>query len=164
MKWSQLKKMVRKQSPWVRLRYFVYHKLYWGFKHRFIKRHQYNVVRPPVPPGYYDTDYMLLEAVFHLFKQHVDREREGLAGLEGSIKYWREVYDKGPQHEDDYEYKYSLQEAQRYENMRQIYVYWTQDRAKLVEEWGEIDIENRLYNKDNEMLKRIIDLREGLWT
>ncbi len=164
MKWQELKKRVRTRSVWRRIKYFVYHDLYWGFRHRFIPRNQYNVVRFPIPHGYYDIDYRLLHAVFELFKQHIELEREGLAGLEASIKYWREVYDKGPQGEEDYEFRYALPEAQRLENMRQIYVYWTQDRAKLEEEWGAIDIESRLYNKDNEMMKRIIDLREGLWT
>lgn len=70
---------LRKYFLWPLERVFV-KKLYWGFKYRFIKKHQYNIIRPTtLKPGYYDPVELMIHSCFHLLVEYVDFQRkEGL--------------------------------------------------------------------------------------
>lgn len=54
---------------------FFIKKLYWGFKYRYIKKYQYNIIRPDsLKPGYYDECDLLLHSSFHILKTFVESE------------------------------------------------------------------------------------------
>lgn len=60
-------RLLRKLPRWLR-------NPIWALRYRFDPKHQYNIVRTGLPPGYYDTDYRLLHAVMALVCEHVAAE------------------------------------------------------------------------------------------
>lgn len=86
--------------------------LYWGFKHRYIKRHQYNVLRPKtLEPGYYDPDIRILHAC---------------------MEDLREFYDRGATQVDWDSNEYH---NQVYKEMTAIYTWWTKEYPTREQEW-----------------------------
>src|SRR5665213_300874 len=60
-----------KQAAGYRIKHF-FKDLKWGFKHRYIKKHQYNVLRPKtLEPGYYDPDTRILHACMEDLRESV---------------------------------------------------------------------------------------------
>jgi hypothetical protein len=47
-------------------------KIVWGFKWRYVRRHQYNIVRTDLKPGYYDEDTRMLHACMTLLCHYVE--------------------------------------------------------------------------------------------
>ena len=99
-------------SDWYRLhiyyplnRFFV-EKLFWGFKHRFIKKHQYNIVRPStLEPGYYDARTVLLHSSFHILSEFVEHEQSEYGHV-----LWTNTWDH----------------TQAWYTMLQLYNWWTE--------------------------------------
>ena len=67
--------------------------LKWAFMHRWVPRHQYNVIRTGLRPGYYDIDKLMLHGCFALLRRYVESERGGEAALEKRIRALRATPD-----------------------------------------------------------------------
>ncbi len=126
--------------------------LKWGFKHRYIKRHQYNVLRPKtLEPGYYDPQTRILHACMEdlcRFYEH------GAPQID---------WDAEPYHQHVYK------------EMTDIYTWWTKEFPTREEEWEKAnpspqDIEwrrlfsNGKHDNDPDVIewKRVADLRRKM--
>ena len=49
---------------------------WWQFKYRYVKKHQYNIIRTELEPGYYDQDTILLYGMFAVLCSYVEEGRE----------------------------------------------------------------------------------------
>jgi hypothetical protein len=72
----------------------------WKFKHTYIKKYQYNVVRPStLKPGYYDEDILMIHTMFHLLVSWVDQQVNDWGDLDNipkedpRFKYIKEIKD-----------------------------------------------------------------------
>lgn len=68
-------------------RFFI--DLYWDFNYRFVKKHQYNIVRTGLKPGYWDSDHILLHAAFQVLVDFIEKD----IGKEDAIIARKELYD-----------------------------------------------------------------------
>lgn len=94
----------------------------------------YNVVKLNLPEyGYYDPDARMLHAWFSLF-----------------VEYYEGDYQK------------IIPREELHPIMEELYRYWTEE---WVEHWSAqtLEEENRLYEKENEMLRKLISIRASLW-
>lgn len=156
--------------------------LKWWFYHRFHPRHRYNIVKTGLPPGYYDTDTVLLHAMFSLLIRHIDIEREGIIGVKSSLKYWKkefqdylELVEKNLPNPYGFGAEFYKDYINFYQSLESLYNWWTLERPafeKKMEivlhkdkEYKEyIDLEKEMIDKDTEMLKLLVEIRQGLWT
>lgn len=60
---------------WRRLRYIVTHEWPWWFKHRFVPRHRYHVIRTGLCPGWYDNDLLMAVLIRKLIVDFVELEK-----------------------------------------------------------------------------------------
>ncbi len=134
---------------------------YWAIRHRTINR--YHVVKPPLKPVYYDTDHLIEASVFYLFRRFIEIERGGLSAVEKSIEYNRTEFQSTSPDMDDWQRCSHLEQSKELEDMRQIYVYLTQERDKI-EEQDPYGLKGIAHDRDTEMLCRIIKLRCAMWT
>jgi len=91
--------------------------LLWKFKWRYVKKHQYNIIRTELEPAYYDQDTLLLYGMFAVLCSYVEEGREHLewSAFSGECKgsqednakealflydWWKTNYNKRP---DEYE-------------------------------------------------------------
>ena len=131
---------------------------YWWVAHRLWAR--YDVVWiPTLEPGYHDSDNRLLHACFGLLTEFVEKELEGFAQLNRSIQaIEQDMFTPGRVEEEPWlVYAFSGKEV-----MRDLYLYWKVERPRLLKnnDGDELDI----YQKDNEMLTKLITIREQMWT
>jgi hypothetical protein len=93
-----------------------------------------------LPNGWRDKDDILLHACFQLLKNFVEQEKEMIVVID-----WNALEEtKLAKAEIDFLYN------------------WWNERVKIDED---LDIlTEEIYNKDNQMLKRLIDVRKYLWT
>lgn len=70
----------------------------WWFRHRFVPRHRYNIVRTGLPPGYYDPDERLIWAFFTTTAKYVEdtegvidwaRNPEAWAAYKSAADWWK---------------------------------------------------------------------------
>jgi len=161
------------------------------FYYRLFPRHRYHIVKTGLKPGWHDTDERILHANFQLLVDYIESE---LAWLEYSMNYekygnigwfrrWRFKRNKemGLTHlnweinlPDDFD---GRQAASAKEKLA-LYKWWTEERPKDWENQGSlIDIPNgiyatenyfekekSLYQKDEDMLIRLMKIRTSLWT
>lgn len=129
----------------------------WWFRWRFDPRHQYNVVKTGLKPGYYDIDTLLLHASMSLLCRYVEDERGGRDKLLERISQLREEEGKyyGPSHEPWINLEIEV---------LAIYDWWQDNKNYMDRVFINLDVEDAFYQTCNEMLKRVIDIRRGLWT
>jgi hypothetical protein len=140
--WEDFKKELRENAPIVyfwreKIRPFFKYRAFrrikdakWAFKHRFVPRHQYNIVRTQLPPGYYDVDMRMMYACFALLVDYVEiemswgskkyRDREkGLENLDATINHNanlpdnHDIWDRMPDHQE-----HAAREA------KELYLWW----------------------------------------
>lgn len=159
------------------LRYL--NKLKWWFLYRTFYR--YNIIKLDLKPGYYDIDYRMLYACFSLLSDFVEKERDGIVGLNKDIDYLTNSLMFLP---DDAQNMGGLgwKESARIQlegdkQILRLYCYWKIERptlkmnaenvlmSKATDRYGEYNrLEEELHNKDDEMLKLLMKYRRHLWT
>ncbi len=107
--------------------------------------HRYNVVVcRALPITWCDRDYLMLFATFQILEDFVDRE-QGHFYENVFVTYTEAGFDK----------ERVRQEESDWDALRNLYVWWIVRKA---------DKYSDDYDEDNDMLKRLIDLRKYLWT
>lgn len=90
----------------------ILHDLKWGFIHRYVKQHQYNVIRPKtLEVGYHDPDERILHACMEDLRQYYER---------GAIHV---EWNSDPHHQHVYK------------EMTDIYTWWTKEFPTREEDW-----------------------------
>ena len=125
---------------------------YW-FKYRFIKSHQYHIVRTKLTPGYYDVDEIMFQSCFTLLGRFVEEE----LGTQ--------------EHEDSYR-GYRLHSTVEQEKTAIDLWYWFNYELPALEsfELKNIRAFNELYgyyyiqNLKQTKLEELIKIRRSLWT
>lgn len=130
----------------------ILHDLKWEFIHRYVERHQYNVLRPKtLEPGYYDPDTRILHACMEDLRNFYERGAPQVV--------WEE--DSHHQH--------------AYKEMTDIYTWWTQEYPTREEKWEEanpspdVDWKRKFSNKhetDSDVVewRRVAKLRHEIET
>ncbi len=144
----------------------------WWFFHRFHPKHRYHVVRTRLEPGYYDPDTLILESCFALLcdfveyntvKEHIDWD---------VTPETREIWDEmnrlanwfnfeRPHREEAFDLMYK--DVERPEN---VFNYDQDDpRYKPYHDYLKAitDYENKWRDEDEEMLIRLMKIRNYLW-
>jgi hypothetical protein len=156
---------------------------WWMLMHRFHPRHRYNIVRTGLPPGYYDPDTRMMHAMMTCLSEYLrahggaDTMDEWSADLraeaenkpvaweslirqaayqEEAVAIWRWWNDTRPKerkaHEDECMRLFG--DDTRLERKTPQ---WNADTAAHHKE------EERLDEKDQEMLMRLVKIRPSLW-
>ena len=117
---------------WWPITRIVVDKWYWGFKYRFIPKHQYHIIKPKtLKPDYHNQYDLILHASFHVLIEFVEYEEEF-----GMVD-WRAT----PEHSEFWDEAHRL-------------VYWWKHIRPFQEDWLERDYPyppGPIEAKDNEM-------------
>lgn len=161
--------------------------LMWEIKWRFHPNHRYNIVKTGLKPAYYDIDTIMLHANMALLCRYVEDERHGEKELEERIKelhemgdckshieyeneslyiyrWWKKDWQLGW---DDYNNKlHSLYSGHKIEDSLDpdgtFHVRTNPNALCTSDELT--NLEESLYHREDEMLKRLISIRRCLWT
>jgi hypothetical protein len=94
--------------------------------------------------GWWDRDHLLLHACFQVLSDFVEKEMK-------------------PQHYPDWNASPETRQARK--EMEDLYSWWQERKNDAVMARGKsFQEEEASYRKDNEMLKRLIDVRMHMWT
>jgi len=146
----------------------------WAILHRFHPRHQYNIVRTRLKPGYYDPDTQMFEAVFGLLCDYVENNIKwdviNWEGDEPRAKAWKEMNELVHWYKEVYPNRYKEFEKARpeppismkrynsdkYKNEPDVVAYreYIHLLIKKEGEWAQ---------EDEDQLIRVIKLRPFLW-
>lgn len=168
--------------------------LVWKFKHRYVPRHKYNTIYTDLPPGYYDIDTLMLHGNMKLLTRYVENEMGGLKTLEEYIAELKSPGAIDPNVPVDFaDYAKSYEEARDIyiwwtvtrpaDQLLASYLLeklYGKGRVTFADD-GEIkfkpfegdeilmekqlhDLEDKMGKDEDEMLKRLIDIRHSLWT
>jgi len=144
--------------------------IHW-FKHRFIKKHKYNVIYTGLKPGYYDCDIRIVYGVFKPFEEFMEFQ----LSPHSHIKWYftDEEIEKELEHVSDEDKDFHrngfIHKNAIWKELLTIYSWWRYDYQRLQEEcWkpGKKDPlaeEEALEKELNKKMKRIIELRNYLW-
>jgi hypothetical protein len=160
---------------------------YW-FMWRFIPRHQYNIVRTGLKPGYYDEDTLMLHACFAILGRYIESEGgiEAIRAEEGTIH----VIDGDYRSEllalwDWWKIEKPADEKRRDEMVARLYgrrddgtkrITWVKDGAntsRMVDmptaEEEALEpifraLEKKIDDDEQAMLHRLINIRRSLWS
>lgn len=130
---------------------------YW-FVYRFDPRHRYHVVKTNLRPGYYDVDYRMFHCCFALLVFFVEKECGGVH----TFFSWENM-TAGDQGFSQRELN-SVKKKDK--DVRDLYFWYTLDRPNRQDaDINSLYETQRAYDKeDQEMLLKLISIREGLWT
>jgi len=154
--------------------------LKWGFIHRYIRKHQYNIIRPStLPPAYYDARDLILHANMHVLANFLEHEKESgivdWGATEETQHVWSEanaIYEwwinKYPNRDEELDKKYPLPKEDndekpmlwmfysKYENTPEAVEYKALLTKRSEEElvWEQ---------EEEEMLIRLMKIRLSLW-
>ena len=154
--------------------------LKWGFLYRFVRKHQYHIIRPStLKPSYQDARDLILHANMHILANFVEYEKKsGIVDWTATEEHqhvWDEanvIYDwwinKYPYRDEELDKKYPLPNEMdddkpmlwmfysRYENTPDAVEYKALLSKRSDEElvWD---------NEDEEMLIRLMKIRLSLW-
>lgn len=107
-------------------------RLIWGFKYRFIRKHQYNLIDTKLEPGYYDIDTLMLHGNMALLVRYVDKEHGGVEDLQKHVDYLNSAeFEASPKPDGDHAWDKVDTIA------LELYHWWTVDRPadhKLLED------------------------------
>jgi hypothetical protein len=144
--------------------------IYWWIKHRIDPRHRYHVIKTGLKPGYYDIDHLLLHGCFSLLVRFVEEE-----------KCFEHInWDSDPVHqcvaseiEDLYHWwKFEFPKRETTLNALLLIMYPNDKdlkenkNRKLYEQASERYnfLEQYYIEEENYNLKRLISIKEFLWT
>lgn len=133
-----------------------------------ITKYWYNntKVKTGLDKGFYDKDTLMLHACFSLLKDFVELE------LVPFTKYHSDSVDLSPEEALDRVIKESTEygnqaETKIYEEIKVLYFWWESRRFLPGLDLCDIDFSVDpcwSYDRDDSMLKRLIDVRRALWT
>src|SRR5882724_4329476 len=150
--------------------------LYW-FRYRYVRRHQYNIIRTDLPPGYYDEDIRMLHACFAILESYVDWH----GGDDELEKFTQELRDQPDRNAPE---GMNTGQINLQTEAVALYRWWKVDRPadrarrdKIMNTWHDgrgkpgtkerwdalNEIEQRVDNDEQTMLHRLIEIRPGLW-
>jgi len=147
--------------------------------------HKFHVLNLNIEPGYYNLNAVLEAAMWRCLILHVEKERGGLEGLRKEINFIKKECKKLKMkikkcRKNERKNKWLIDELKStkkwlntFQSIEDIYVWCTQKRPELLKETenliidfkgkSAVPIENELQQKDNEMLKLLVDIRGSLW-
>ena len=166
--------------------YFIgdpFDKLRWGITYRLFKKHQYHIIRPrTLKPNYCDQDTRIFHAVMECFVGYYENNMDEIFAIEYPPEdEMSKVYIEMIEIYDWCILKYPERETVKVDGTK------LPQLPKLPEEWGDLAMlrseydeepimkqfvviakehsENKAdwYDKENEILKRIIEIRKYLW-
>jgi hypothetical protein len=113
--------------------------LKWAFIHRFVKQHQYHVLRPSsLAPGYHDPDERILHACMDELKTYYEHGAPNVDWQ--SDKYHENVYNE----------------------LTDIYNWWTKTYANRNDE-PNVHVMKNYRQQEQDMLIRLMKIRTALW-
>ncbi len=118
-----------------------------------------HIIDTGLAPGYHDKDTLLLHTTMSILVQYVENDVGGITAL-----------DKWTEHLDSFSNINFVKQRQQQVEIAAIYRWWTEQRAedwrKLSRDFSEESFayETTLFNKDSEMIKRLVDIRIALWS
>lgn len=165
------------------LKYDVWRPLrsaYWWTMHRVHPRHRYHIVKTGLEPNYYDIDTLMLHSMISLLKRYIVDEHGGVKELEEHIKDLRANPDENIPDLNE-------RTASKDEKALAIWKWWTVDKPADLKRENEIlhelygsrtlnsaydenlsnelmALEKKISDDEQEMLHRLIDIRQSLWT
>ncbi len=127
------------------------------FRYRLLPSRRYHVVKTGLPPGWYDTDTRIFHVCFQLFQFFMEKDG-GIRRMDGGCDpengpEWEKVYSEIAILWDWWKYKRPARNVDWYSDSltdEEVSLGFAQDDA-----WEK---------EDQEMLKRLIEIRGGLWT
>lgn len=150
------------------------HKIKWPLLHRFHPKHQYNIIKPKLKPGYYDPDILIIESCFGMLIDLVDHHKkenivnwEGMEHTDNAWKEMNELYDWWknirPTREDDLDRDHPYPDLEFREILDERY---ENDPAMI--EWCNVSdirrtIEEKWEQEDEDMLIRLMKIRRFLY-
>ena len=146
-------------------------------KYRTVPRHKYHMVNTGLKPGYYDQDRRMLHACFALLLDYV-KEYGGVEVIEPHIKQMKEHPEIWGVKVGDLDSSISTQEE-----ILKLYEYWVfirhgdlaMEEEFLEKAYGKNstksnpfrqeyrELEEKIYKDEQEMLHRLINIRQNLW-
>ena len=184
--WGGWEKFDNEQKAKYPIRFFLFDKIpeelghiayrwrnrVWAFKHRFIPKHKYHIIRTSLKPGYWDPDTQILHAVMDTVKQFVDITKDSVnwESEDAHAHAWAElqaVYDwwvnKYPNREDELP---KLPDV----DFGKIIGEHSEEHSEDpdVKEWKRVsEIHNQMeaewVKEEEEMLIRVMKVRRFLW-
>ncbi len=153
----------------------------WGITYRLFKKHQYQIIRPrTLKPGYYDEETRILHAVMECLVEHVEVNTEYMdyehppEELEYTYVTMRYVYEWWTKDYPNRD-KFTV-DGKRLTPYPKLPKEWGDmavlrkeyDDEPLMVEWNRVarrDMENRQdwFDKEQEMLMKVIKIRKNLW-
>lgn len=113
---------------------------------------RYNVVKTELRPGYYEKDEILLYSSFAILRRFVEIELT-VDGLDNLIN---DTYS------DEY---YDYEKSRRiHREIRALYHWWTEERPARNDPGNDWKREQKYYEEDTQMLRRLVTIRPWLWT
>ena len=179
----------KNRNTFMKISYRFFKKLHdfkYELMYRFIPKHQYNIIRTGLKPGYYDIDHVMLHGMMALLVSYVEREQGGEKKFADHIKsHVKEGYPADYDQEAldiyrwwKYEYTYSWDNY--YKCLRETYsrkAKWKElpngnysledvgvNPAATLSPEALHKLEEDLYDKEQEMLYRLVTIRRCLWT
>lgn len=145
----------------------------WGFKHKYLPRHKYHIVRTSLEPGYYDPDIRILYATMDMVREYVEITRDVVdwtsdPGHEHAWKELQEIYDwwvnEYPNRENELPELPDVDLNKIFRNDDQD----DSDTKERKKEWRRIsnlqfEAEQQWKEKEKEMLIRVMNIRDYLW-
>lgn len=147
-----------------------------AIQYRISPRHQYHLVNTGLRPGYYDEDTRMLHACMSLLVEHVERGHGGAGVLQEFTDQLRNEpdlwggapVDSQADHQAEVIAIYHWWKVQRPAD-------WEREDAMSLSLYGEHPapictaeelwaFEDKLHENDQAMLRRLIEVRRGLWT
>lgn len=140
--------------------------IYWWFGHRIFPNHRYHVCPTGLKPGYYDIPELMIYVNFKFLERYIEDEDAF------NVINW----------DSDEDHKNAKKE------LEEIYQYWKHDRQKLLDleiklyeslpdsfdrfkdkKYDEIskqiyELELKLLEEDKKYLKKLIDIKDYMWT
>ena len=172
------------------IKYYL-HRKKWEFLHRFHPSHRYHVIKPStLEPGWHDTDKMLLHTVMHLLSRFLKEElpnshscttlAEYIDGVDPSDFQYKALVKQGTEAEAVFKEMHSIlewwenewpnrdrfdirgNEMPNYPCRKWFSQISREEKREIVLNHANCEEEWRL--KENEMMKKVIDLRHYMWT
>jgi len=152
---------------------------YWVL-YRCVPRHQYHIVRTDLPPGYHDEDTLILHACMAMLCRYI----ENLGAVEEIEAFNRNLRNR----EKDWNALQELDSSQvdRQEEALAIYHWWKRQKPSDETRQDELtmkiygsnkagsnakqlkdqllSLERKTCDDEQQMLHRLIDIRQSLWT
>lgn len=155
----------------LRSKQFALNGLFYQFRYRFVKKHQYHIIHTGLEPGYYDIDTIMLHGMMTLLCRYVEDE---MGGVEEIIKFNKEL-------ENGESFMQTALDRQRNYQQEAVDIYlwwkgrWTDAKKEIKYKSSHVltegisydeifKIEEELDIEEQQMLKKLVEIRQTLWT